>query len=76
MSIRLEVLEGVREVLHSTVDLEDPNKTLRDCFVELLTPHVLDQVNSIILGPELGGLPPSEMMDKMLASLPPGEQDG
>ena len=56
--------------------LADPYKALRDRLVELLTPNVLDQVNNIIWGPELGGRQPSERMDKMLASLPPGDPDG
>lgn len=76
MSLPPEVLERVRGVLHAAAGLADPYKALRDRLVELLTPNVLDQVNSIIWGPELGGRRPSEMMDKMLASLPPGEPDG
>ena len=63
-------------MLHAAVGLVNLYKALRDGLVELLTPNLLDQVNSIIWGPELGGHWPSEMMDKIVASLPPGKPDG
>ena len=70
------ILERTRGVLNAASAAADPYKELKDRLVELLTPSKLDQINSIIWGAELGGRRPSEMMDGMLASLPPGEQAG
>jgi len=76
MALPPEILERVRGVLSAAATLQDPFKALRDRLVELLTPNILDQVNTILYAPELGGRRPSELMDSLLASLPPGEADG
>jgi len=76
MALPPEILERVRGILTAAATLQDPFKALRDRLVELLTPNVLDQVNSILYAPELGGRRPSELMDSLLTSLPPGEADG
>ena len=44
--------------------------------MELLTPSLLDQCTSILWGADLGGRRPTELMETMLAALPPGEPAG
>jgi len=76
MALPPDVVERVRGVLNAAAGMQDPYKALKERVVELLTPNTLDQLNSIIWGPELGGQRPSELMEVMLASLPAGETDG
>lgn len=70
------LLERARGVLNAADTAADPFGELRKRLVDLCTPSKLDQINSIIWGAELGGRRPSELMDAMLAALPPGEADG
>ena len=70
------VLERARGVLCLADTAENPFKELKDRLVELLTPNELDQRTSILWGVELGGRRPTELMEVMLASLPPDEQPG
>ena len=41
--------------------------------MELLTPSILDQCTSILWGAELGGPRPTELLEVMMAALPPDE---
>ena len=71
-----QLLERARGVL-GLADIEtDPFKELKDRLVKLLTPSELDQCTSILWGAELGGQRSTELIEVMLASLPPGEQPG
>ena len=76
MHVPQHLVERARGVLNAADAAADPYEELKLRLVELLTPSKLDQVNSLIWGPELGGRRPSELMDGMLAALPPGEAAG
>ena len=76
LHIPQHLVERARGVINAAGAAIDPYEELKERLVELLTPSKLDQVNSIIWAPELGGRRPSEMMDSMLAALPPGETAG
>ena len=73
MALPEDVLEKLRSVAHTAAD---PYGLLKSRLVELFTPSVMERLNSIIWQPELGGRRPSELMEAMLALLPPGEQPG
>ena len=70
------ILERARGVLRTATTSAQPFEQLKAKLVELLTPSELELVQKIINGPELGGQRPSDMMDAMLAALPPGEAAG
>jgi len=71
-----EVLERIRAVLHAAPAAADPYADLKKRLVEIFTPSVLDLAHRIMYAPELGGKRPSELMEMMLAALPPGELPG
>ncbi len=71
-----DALERVRAVLHMAPAAADPYLELKRRLVEVYTPSVLDLAYRILYAPELGGRRPSELMETMLASLPPGEPPG
>ena len=71
-----DALERVRAVLHAAPATADPYAVLRRRLLEVYTPSVLDLAHRIMYAPELGGRRPSELMETMLAALPPGEQAG
>ena len=70
------VLERARGILTLADTSVDPFTELKNRLVELLTPSLLDQCTSILWGAELGGRRPSELMEMMMAALPPGEPAG
>ena len=70
------VLERARGILTLADTSADPFMELKNRLVELLTPSLLDQCTSILWGAELGGRRPSELMETMMAALPPGEPAG
>jgi hypothetical protein len=76
MALPEDVLEKVRSIMQVARAAADPYQLLKGRLVELFTPSVMEQLNGIIWQPELGGRRPSEMMEAMLALLPPGEQPG
>lgn len=76
MALPEDVLEKVRSVMQVARTVADPYGLLRGRLVELFTPSVMQRLNGIIWQPELGGRRPSELMEAMLALLPPGEQPG
>jgi len=55
---------------------DNPYQVLKDRLMELFTPDAFDQGYRLLHSPELGDRRPSDMMDWMLATLPPGEQEG
>ena len=76
MALPTDVVEKVRGVINAAAGMQDPYMALRERVIEMLAPNTLEQLNSIIWGPELGGQRPSELMEAMLANLPAGEADG
>ena len=76
LHIPQHLLERARGVINAAAATVDPYGELKARLIELLTPSKLDLINSILWGAELGGRRPSEMMDSMLAALPPGEAAG
>ncbi len=75
-AISEDALEQVRHVLRTAHAMEDPYKELKGELIKLYTPNVLEQLYGIIYAPELGGQSPSQLMNRMLALLPPGEPAG
>ena len=71
-----EVIEQVRRVLHTDDDIPDPYPTNKARLMEFFTPKPLDQCQKIIFGPELGNRRRSQLLETMLALLPPGETNG
>ena len=53
-----------------------PFTELKDRLVELLTPSILDKCTGILWGAELGGRRPTELLEVMMAALPPDEPAG
>ena len=76
MVLQEDILEKLRSVMMVAGTVADPYGLLKYCLVELFTPSVMEHLNSIIWQPELGGRRPSELMEALLALLPPGEQPG
>ena len=74
--INEELVEQLRDVLRSVDSLENPYGTLRAELIRLCSPNILEQLNGIVFLPELGGQPPSQLMNKMLSLLPAGEPAG
>ena len=71
-----DTIERVRDVLRMADRLENPFITLKEELIRLYAPNVLEQLNGIIFAPELGGQPPSQLMNHMLSLLPAGEPPG
>ena len=71
-----EVIEHIRGILHAVDDIADPYRALKIWLLDLFTPKLLDQCQKIIHGGELGDRRPSQLMEAMLALLPPREPDG
>ena len=76
MALPEDILEKLRSVMMVARTVVDPYNLLKNRLVELFTPSIMERLNSIIWQPELGGRRPSELMEAMLALLPPGEQPG
>jgi len=71
-----DTVEHVRHVLRLAHTYLDPYLELKNELVRQFTPNVLEQLNGIIFAPELGGQAPSQLMNKLLSMLPPGEPPG
>ena len=76
MALPEDILEKLRRVMMVAPAVANPYGLLKSRLVELLTPSVMERLNIIIWQPELGGRRPSELMEALLALLPPGEQPG
>ena len=70
------MLERARGILTLPDTAAHPFTELKDRLVELLTPSVLDQCTNILWGAELGGRRPTELLEVMMAALPPDEPAG
>jgi len=75
-AIPVHITERIRGILNQARVAADPFLELKKRLIEMLTPSVLECCESILMGPELGGRRPSELMDTMLAALPVGEPAG
>jgi len=71
-----DIVEQIRDVLRNVDNLADPYTVLKAELIRLYSPNVLEQLNGIVFAPELGGQPPSQLMNKMLSLLPAGEPAG
>ena len=69
-----EVIEQIRGILYTVDNIADPYRALKAKLLDRFTPKPLDLCQRIINGGELGDRSPSQLMDSMLALLPPGEQ--
>ena len=67
-----EVIQQLRGILHAVNDIADPYRALKIRLLDLFTPKLLDQCQKIINGGDLGNRRPSQLMEDMLALLPPG----
>ena len=70
------MIEQIRGILHTVDDIADPYVAIKVRLLDLFTPKPLDLCQKIIHGGELGDRRPSQLMETMLALLPPGEPDG
>ena len=79
-TVLLHILHHVLERARGILTLADtpvhPFTELKDRLVELLTPSILDQCTSILWGAELGSRRPTELLEVMMAALPPDEPAG
>ena len=70
-----EVIEQLRSILHTVDDIADPYRALKTKLLTKFTPKPLDLIQRIINGGELGDRSPGQLMESMLALLPPGEPE-
>ena len=70
------VLERARGILSLADTAEFPFTELKNRLVELLTPSILDRCTGILRGAELGGRRPTELLEVLMAALPPDEPAG
>ena len=70
------VLERARGILSLADTAEFPFTDLKSRLVELLTPSILDACTGILRGVELGGRRPTELLEVLMAALPPDEPAG
>ena len=70
-----EVIEQIRGILYTVDNIADPYRALKAKLLDRFTPKPLDLCQRIINGGELGDRSPSQLMDSMLALLPPGEPE-
>ena len=72
-----EAIEQIRSLLHTVDQLEQPYVDLKARLLKIYTPKPLDQCFKILYASELqGDRRPSQMLESLLALLPPGEVDG
>ena len=70
-----EVIEQLHGILHTVEDITDPYRALMTKLLSCFTPKPLDLCQRIINGGELGDRSPGQLMESMLALLPPGEPE-
>ena len=68
-----ETMDHIRDLLRNVDSLVDPYNSLKTELIRLHSPNILEQLNGIVFAPELGGQPPSQLMNKLLGMLPAGE---
>ena len=67
--------EQLRGILHTVNDIADPCRPLKTKLLSRFTPNPLDLCQRIINGGELSNRSPGQLMESMLALLPPGEPE-
>ena len=70
-----EVIEQIRGVLRAVEHLDRPYVDLKARLLRLFTPKPADNCLKLIHGAELGDRRPIQLMEAMLALLPPGAED-
>ena len=70
-----EVIEQLHGILHTIDDIDNPYRALKTKLLSRFTPKPLDLCQRIINGSELGDRSPGQLMETMLALLPPGEPE-
>jgi hypothetical protein len=71
-----DILERIDSVLANVDELADPYETLKERLMEMFAVDPMDRMYGLLYAAELGDRRPSQMMDDLLAMLPPGERDG
>jgi len=71
-----DTVEQIKDLLRNADSMADPYAALKNELIRLCSPNVLEQLNGIVFAPELGGQPPSQLMNKLLSMLPAGEAPG
>ena len=74
-ALQEEVIEQIRGVLRAVDHLDCPYVDLKARLLQLLTPRLADTCHKFIHGRELGKRRPTQLMETMLALLPPREED-
>ena len=69
------MIEQLRSILHTVDDIADPYRALKTKLLSRFTPKPLDLCQRIINGGELSDRSPGQLMESMLALLPPGEPE-
>ena len=70
-----EVIKQLGGILHTVDDIADPYRALKTKLLSRFTPKPLYLCQRIINGGELGDRSPGQLMESMLALLPPGEPE-
>ena len=70
-----EVIKQLCGILHTVDDIADPYRALKTKLLSKFTPKPLDLIQRIINGGELSDRSPGQLMESMLALLPPGEPE-
>jgi hypothetical protein len=71
-----DILDRIESVLAAVDELPDPYETLKGRLMEMFVVDSMDRMYGLLYAAELGDRRPSQMMDDLLAMLPPGEADG
>lgn len=71
-----DTLDRVKALVELPDQLADPYQALKARLIEIYEPDVWESAARLLYMRELGDLQPSQLMDKMLALLPTGEQPG
>ena len=69
------MIEQLHGILHTIDDIDNPYRALKTKLLSRFTPKPLDLCQRIINGSELGDRSPGQLMESMLALLPPGEPE-
>lgn len=75
-SLSEEMLDRVRAVVDYPDQLADPYAALRGRLLEVFEPDIWENYSRILHFREIGDQKPSQVMDGMLALLPPGDEAG
>ena len=71
-----DILDRIEGVLAAVDVLANPYLALKERLMEMFSVDSMDRMYGLLYAAELGDRRPSQMMDDLLAMLPPGELDG